>query len=149
MASPHNIKAGMQRAGRADVAKVKDPGDGNSIDPSNYDFAFCIVTGGTTRGLASASRFPVSTRVLVISQTSSITVNSNVVLGDGDYAEFTVGLDASGAKEWQRSSGSTYTLTTETIPATPTNQQIVDALLSLVTDLENAGIVDATGFTQA
>lgn len=157
MASPHNIKAGMQRAGRADVGKVKDPGDGNSINPGNYDRAFCVVTSGTTRSLVSASRFPLSTKLLVISQTSTITVNS-IALADGEFAEFVVTLDSSGDKQWVEASSSNVAANANVIPASAgtyeflnseTAADAVDGILAIVSALDSAGLIDGSGITQA
>lgn len=95
----YNIQSKLSKARRGDRTKVADPGDAGTIKAQNVDRAVCVVTGGTTRSLEAAARYSEGASILVISQTSSITVNSQA-LADGEHAEFIVTLDSNGAKQW-------------------------------------------------
>lgn len=97
--TPYNMAHGLYKARQADHTTVADPGDAGVINVSPTDLNVCIVTGGTTRDLQDASEVPVGVQLLLISQTSTITV-SGVALGDGEFALYIVTLDASAAHQW-------------------------------------------------
>ena len=95
----YNLAHNLYKARQADHTTIADPGDAGTIKVSPTDLNVCILTGGTTRELQAASEVPVGVEVLLISQTSTITVNS-VALGDGEFAIVRVTLDSSGAHQW-------------------------------------------------
>jgi hypothetical protein len=97
--SAYNAQNKLARATSAGRSIVKDPGDGGTIEAKTIQLAVCVVTGGTTRSIDSATKYGLGHRLIVISQTSSIAVNG-VSLADGEAAEFVVTLDSNGAKTW-------------------------------------------------
>ncbi len=101
----YNLLNKVARANKAGRQLVLDPGDAGTIKAKQVGHAACIVEGGTTRSLESATRYGVNDSLLVVSQTSTITVNG-VALSDGESARFVVTLDSSGAKQWVTDSAS-------------------------------------------
>ena len=148
MATAYNLREKLDQAARAALQELSDPGTGGTVSLANKDLVVLRLVGAGARTLQAAAQAPVGTRVVVFSDTDGATVNS-VVVDDGAAVEFLVVQNAAGANAWVSRSVSPFVLTTETIPASPSNQDLADALLSLVGDLESAGLVDATGFTQA
>lgn len=97
--TPYNLAHGLYKARQADHTTLADPGDAGTIKVSPTDLNVCVITSGTTRSLQDATEVPLGVQVLVISQTSSITVEG-VVLADGDSALFVVTLNDSAAHVW-------------------------------------------------
>lgn len=97
--TPYNLAHGLYKARQADHTTLADPGDAGTIKVSPTDLNVCVVTGGTTRTLQDATEVPVGVEVLVISQTSSITIEG-VVLADGDSALYVVTLNSAGVHVW-------------------------------------------------
>jgi hypothetical protein len=129
---------------------IADPGDGKTIRVSPTTQGVCIVTGGTTRLLPTASTLPIGTKQTVISQTTTITV-SGVALADGEFAEFLVTLDSNGARQWVSLSNSNIEQRFAQIQAaTTTGAEDISAynetlLKTVLTILAAAGILtDAT-----
>lgn len=99
MTTAYNVRSKLLQNISSKCAVIADPGDGGTISISADD-SYCVLTGGTTRTLKAAASVPVGAKILLISQTSTITVNSSVALSDGEWARFVVVLDSSGANVW-------------------------------------------------
>jgi len=65
------------------------------------------MTGAGTRTLEAAAGVGLGTSVLCLSQTAAVVVAGavSVTIGDGEWVEFVVVKDSSGAHEWQPRSG--------------------------------------------
>lgn len=184
MTTAYNLANKRARAEAASREVVLDPGDGNTIIVSKVSPAICVVTGGTTRSLESAANVGLDHRVTVISQTSTITVNS-VALGDGEFAEWKCTLDSSGDHQWSFvastdaaanavtaaavASGADNIVTTAgtdrtvqdsgvALPASAGTYEFLDSetaadntagILAILAALDTAGLIDASGITQA
>lgn len=166
MSTPYNLRAGLQRSARAGKQKLKDPGDGGTINATPGDPAVCIVTGGTTRVMADPTGYPVGTQVTVISQTSSITVSTvdpaNVALAAGEFATLVVTLNSSGTEIWSEATSSNQVDNAQILPASagtyeflvddtgePQANDAIAGIRAIVSALDAAGLIDGSGITQA
>lgn len=80
-------------------AKIKDPGANGTITfPGDKALAHVTLASAGTNAFSSAADVPLGALLIVFAQ-ASVTVNS-VALADGEFAEFFVTLDSSGAHQW-------------------------------------------------
>lgn len=95
----YNVGNKLARAFKGGRQIVADPGSAGTIKAKQQTPAVCVVTGGSARSLEVATRYGVGDSLLIVSQTSSITVQS-VALAAGDFVLFEVTLDSAGTKVW-------------------------------------------------
>jgi hypothetical protein len=149
--TPYNLAHGLYKARQADHTTIADPGDAGVINVSPTDLNVCIVTGGTTRTLQSADEVPVGVQVLVISQTTTIAVNS-VDAADGEFILFVVTLDSAGARVWSVISSSALSVAALDFSTAPVDLGTVDinsgdaatdaAIIALADALAGFGLVE-------
>ncbi len=141
----YNLAHGLYKARQADHTTLRDPGDAGTIRVSPTDLNVCVMTGGTTRSIQSAADVPVGVQLLLISQTSTITV-SDVALGDGEFALFVVTLDSSGDNQWSPvSSSNMEALAENSVPAAVTGDISAyneTTLTELLVALDALGLID-------
>lgn len=138
--TPYNLAHGLYKARQADHTTLADPGDAGTIKVSPTDLNVCVVTGGTTRTLQDATEVPLGVVVQVISQTSTITVNS-VALADGEFALFRVTLDSNGAHVWTSGLGNGISFATAPVSVTGLSPAADTGLQSLLDALEGLGLI--------
>ena len=88
------------KARRAGVDRLLDPGANGTVLVTKDDSVLVIESVTGTRTLQAAAQLPIGTRVTVFSFAASATINSTSI-ADGGYLEFIVGVNASGAHEWE------------------------------------------------
>lgn len=97
--TPYNLAASTGRALTADAFDLLDPGaDGTvSVHPKGTSILKVRTTGART--LQAATQLDLNTTVLVVTDVSGVTVNSQAI-ADGGHALFRVTMDASGDNQW-------------------------------------------------
>ena len=103
MTTAYNVRDKLMLGGRASRQVISDPGSAGTILVV-HDRGVCTVTGGTLRTLEAAAQVPLGTEILVIPQTTTITV-SGQALTDGQSAKFVVTLNSSGVNQWVKAFG--------------------------------------------
>ena len=88
------------KARRAGADRLLDPGANGTVLVTKDDSVLVIESVTGTRSLQAAAQLPIGTRVTVFSFAASATINSTAI-ADGGYLEFIVGVNASGAHEWE------------------------------------------------
>lgn len=157
MTTPYNLRNALGRAAQAGRNVVKDPGSSGVINFTPDDLIVVVLSGAGGRTLQAASTVPLGTRVIAISEDSSITVNT-VAVPDGEFVEFVVVQDSSGDNEWQVKSSTAAITAAGLIPAsagtyeflaTPSAADNLAGLLAILAALETAGLIDDSDITQA
>lgn len=158
MATPYNLNAGLYRAREASRPVLADPGLDGTIIVAVQDRAVATLeTASSTYLLQDATTVPLGVKVVVVMQAAGSTVNG-VAIGDGEYAEFLVSLTSAGVHEWVVVTSSVLAAAAGVIPAsagtyeflaTETAADAVDGLLTIITALDAAGLIDGSGITQA
>lgn len=98
MTTAYNIRKKLGLSADAKVGHLKDPGASGTIYLDGNDLALVKLATAGTQSLQAAADVGLGTRLIVLAQ-AAVTVNS-VALDDGDYAEFVVTLNSSGARQW-------------------------------------------------
>lgn len=155
MSTAYNIRNRLYQSGSAGRATRVDPGSGGTVIVTPVDRATLECTGAGTRTLQAAADVPLGTRILVVSHTDAVVVNSRTI-DDGEAAEFVVGLNSSDAHEWKVAYDSASTLpaafaSPPELAATYTDSDDEDIAAALValSDALVAGGVIAAGITRA
>lgn len=158
----HDLDAGL----RSVVFDVADPGASGTISPEYQGFAICRVTtaAAESRVLGNAAKYGVGQRLLVVFQTDggNLTIDSDdddvVLTAAGHFAEFVVVPTSTTAKAWRLVASSVQTAGGADIPAsagtyeflaTETAADAVAGILAILAALDTAGLIDASGITQA
>lgn len=97
--TPYNYSASVGRALDAGAVDLLDPGAGGTVTVAPKGVGILVIDTTGARTLQAAAGVDVGSRVLAIVTAASVTVNGTAV-GDGEYAEFLVTLNASGANQW-------------------------------------------------
>lgn len=142
MATAYNLRNKMYASGSAGRASRLDPGSAGTLVVTPVDRATCVLSGAGARTLEAAAGVPVGTSILCMSQTNAITVNG-MTINSGEYVEFTVTKDSSGANQWAVKTTSTFPVNIGAyeLAAINTAADNAIALLQLVNALAAVGVV--------
>lgn len=157
--SAHRLPQDEYDALSVNVRNVLDPGASGTIQVGAKGFAICevVTAAAESRTLQSATELPAGTKLLVIFKTDGgdLTLSSDdadqVLDTAGDVCEFVV-TDNDGTNEWKvlnNSRSLPASAGTYEFLATETAADNTAGIIAIMTALDTAGLIDASGITQA
>lgn len=155
MTTAYNLRNRMYRSSLAGRSSRKDPGSGGILIVTPVDRGVCEMTDAGTRTLETAVGLGLGTSILCLSQTAAIVVAGavNHTIGDGEWVEFVVTNNSSGAHQWvvkSSSYGETNRAKSELIPLNEFRiHDDFDAFLPETAATDDLGFIEGTHGTSA
>lgn len=149
MATGYNLRHLLDKGAGAGLQFIKSPAPGGEIALRDQDQSACVLGENGAYTLQPAAKTPVGTEVTIhVVDGAFVTVDGDSV-GYGYPTKYTVALSSTREHVWVRNPvGPAYAGTYEFLN-TATAQDTVDGLLAILGFLQNQGLIDASGITQA